>query len=216
MPIIVPPIIYFKRMSKQQEVISLSKRMCIMGILLFMVSARTQTTMFKVDTTRNNLVQFHANLTIGDFTATTSNIEGQVRWEEPDTLATSEVNFRVDLASFDTGIGLRNTHMREKYLETDQYPYAEYSGSLTEVTVISDSVLEMATSGIIKIHGVEQEFQTTVKAERWPASFHVTDSFELNISDYQIKQPRFLFTSMDRVVRVKLSFYVSRTSNVIH
>ena len=183
-----------------------------MGLLLFIVSAQAQTTMFKVDTTRNNLVRFHADLTIGSFTATTSKIEGQVRWEEPDTLATSEVNFRVDLASFDTGIGLRNTHMREKYLETEQYPYAEYTGSLTRVIVVSDSVIEMTTDGTMRIHGVEQDFQTTVRAERWPASFHVTDSFDLNTSDYEIKKPRFLFTSMDRVVRVELSFYVSRMS----
>ena len=121
--------------------------MQLLGMVLLVVSAQAQMTTFQVDTTRNNLVQFHADVTIGSFTATTSKIEGQVRWEEPDTLATSEVNFRVDLASFDTGIGLRNTHMREKVLETEQYPYAEYIGSLPAPNVLC-SLPHALSSGV--------------------------------------------------------------------
>lgn len=67
----------------------------------------------------------------------------------------------VDLASLDTGIGLRNRHMRENHLHTDEFPEAVFSGSMAwpaEIPSMEPGVeVELEFSGRLELHGVTRE-----------------------------------------------------------
>ena len=58
---------------------------------------------------------------VGSFDAMTSIVSGAVRRETTDT-GSYTGKLRVDLSTLDTGIGLRNEHLRSCYLELDRGP----------------------------------------------------------------------------------------------
>lgn len=126
---------------------------------------RAQLTIFEIDTTRQNTVLFHADATFGDFTGYSSLIHGRVSWPDQDTLS-AEALFHINLATFDTDIELRNQHMREKYLETDRFPKAVYSGLINGICSGSDSLFIVQTSGTLEMHGTKRALMTDVKVYR--------------------------------------------------
>src|SRR3954447_13789702 len=57
----------------------------------------------------------------GSFEAKTKNVTGQVA-SAPDATGAVEGAIKVDLQTLETGIGLRDRHMRDKYLEVGKGP----------------------------------------------------------------------------------------------
>ena len=83
-----------------------------------------------VDKSAENMVKFISDAPIEDFEGVTSSIDGYLFWEGDDLLNQSELYFEVDLNTVDTGIGLRNRHMRENYLHTDKFPKTHFTAKL--------------------------------------------------------------------------------------
>ena len=75
----------------------------------------------QVDKSKTNVVKFTAKApsflslapVVGSFDGVTAKIDGYVFWTGSDMKSDSELYLEVDLNSLDTGIGLRNRHMRE-------------------------------------------------------------------------------------------------------
>jgi polyisoprenoid-binding protein YceI len=189
----------------------LTKCLIFIFLILWIVSSRA--TVLDVDSTRNNSVIFYASSTLGNFEGKTDNIRGNISWQDDDTLGSGKVHLQVDLRTLDTGIGLRNSHMRDKYLQTSRYPEAVYEGQLSEWQRIDDSTSRVVTSGTLKIHGVAKPFSAAATVQQIEAIYRITTNFEMNVANFNIKQPKFLFTSMKKVIRLKLIFYIKPVSN---
>lgn len=166
---------------------------------------------FRVDTLQENSVVFYAKATMGNFTGKTDRIRGFIRWENGDTVASGQVHFEVDLASFDTGVGLRNKHMREKYLETDSFPTAVYEGKITEWKFNREGVYKVKTEGTLTLHGVTRPFSAKATVFDRGEVYQVFLQFRLVITDFGIEQPRFLLASMQPKVVVQVNFYLRKT-----
>jgi polyisoprenoid-binding protein YceI len=169
---------------------------------------------FYVDTLQNNSVKFFAKATLGNFTGETKQISGSMSVNVEDTLASGNVDLYVDLASLDTGNGRRNRHMREKYLETDLYPKAHYRGEIVNWAAENDSIFDVATEGTIVIHGVEKSLMEKVKIFKKGELYLVFLNFQLDITDFGIKKPRFLISSMNKVVNVQLKFHFKPSNDI--
>lgn len=180
----------------------------VLAILLF------QTVIFaknlEVDTTQQNEVNFLANSTFGDIEGITHKITGYVKWEGEDTLETSDIYFEVPLESIDTGVGLRNKHMREKYLETEKYPKAVYKGKITSWTAdkVDSNKFRVSSEGTLSIHGVDKSISLSGTLTKENNLYHAQYFFPLNIKDFNIDKPRFLLVSMDQNIHLKLDFYL--------
>src|SRR5689334_21386090 len=73
------------------------------------------------DESHRDVVNFTSDAAVELIKGTTTNIDGTIRYDEGlkfDAAHPYKVNFTVDLPSIDTGIGLRNEHLRENFLET--------------------------------------------------------------------------------------------------
>ena len=161
---------------------------------------------YTVDTGQKNTVTFFAKATLTSFSGVTDQIKGTLSWEDSDTLNTSRVHFEVDLASIDTGNSKRNKHMREKYLETDTYPKAEYDGKLTRWTAKNDTTYLVTTEGEITIHSVKRPLTVEARLIKKESGYHVFLQFPLDITDFNIQKPRFLVVTMDTNIQLQLSF----------
>jgi polyisoprenoid-binding protein YceI len=103
------------------------------------------------------------------------------------------VRVSVGLATLDTGIDLRNRHMREKYLEVQKYPNA--------VLVVDRSALHFpddgkdadgSAKGTLSIHGQTRPVVFNYRAHRNHDVFDVNGTVRLNMNDYGITVPSYL------------------------
>lgn len=120
------------------------------------------------------------------------------------------VRIAVPLAGLDTGIALRNRHLREKYLQTDQYPNAELTverGALAFPEPGQTTTRSLA--GTMKLHGASRSVTFTYSARRDGAAYQVHGAVRININDYGVDTPQFLGVKVDPRVDVTIDFVVN-------
>lgn len=81
----------------------------IFAVFLFLLSLHGVSQVF---VTENGSVEFLSKAPLNEFTGKSSNLNGLVDLDK------NLLDFYVDLNTLNTGIGLRDRHMRENYLET--------------------------------------------------------------------------------------------------
>jgi hypothetical protein len=127
-------------------------------------------------------------------------------------LATSEFYFEVDLASLDTGLGLRNRHMRNRYLETDEFPFASFTGRVVLLDADGPGRYRAVTRGTLAIHGVEREREIECAATSHEVRLRLRCAFQVILSDHDIPIPKLMFMKIDEVMELDLDFFLSPTS----
>ena len=143
----------------------------------------------------------------GSFEATTSTLAGSLAPVSTRPAAFGGV-LTVDLRTLDTGIGLRNEHMRDHYLEVGK-------GEGFDTAVLSDVDLgEVAAenlhgrtrfTGTLLLHGVSKAVAGPADVRRDGTSVHVDATFPVTLADYGIPKPRYLGIGVKDVVQVKVS-----------
>ena len=120
------------------------------------------------------------------------------------------VNVSVPLASLDTGISLRNKHMREKYLEVDKYPRAELAVARSAIKVPTAGASTSGdVEGAIAIHGVSRKTHFTYQAKRDERGLHVSGAVHVNMNEHGISVPSYLGVTVKPEVDVALTFDVT-------
>lgn len=156
-------------------------------------------------------VEFLSKATLESFTGHTDQIRGRVVCD-PDGLADSIVVYvEVDLATLETGMGLRDKHMRENHLETDQYPHAIFRGarilSGSERALAAGEPVDIRIAGEFALHGVRRPLEVTARVTRLdddPPALAVECAFEVKLADHQIDRPKFLMMKVSDTQRVTL------------
>lgn len=117
------------------------------------------------------------------------------------------------LDSLDTGITLRNEHMKKKYLEIDKFPVAK----LTEIVRLlskddKGSHENVPFQGQLTLHGITQTIHglSTLKNYRDKINLEVT--FALKLSSFGISIPTFAGITVADEVQVLLSTEVQMIS----
>ncbi|HSI74799.1 MAG TPA: YceI family protein [Lunatimonas sp.] len=139
--------------------------------------------------TESGHVEFLSKAPLNEFTGKSSNLNGLM------DLDMNMLDFYVDLNTFKTGIGLRDRHMRENYLETKRYPYAEFTGKINPLPKLEiGQSMSVSAKGIFKIHGVEQEIQVPGKLTSLSdTEIQLDASFKVLLGDYNIDIPKVVF-----------------------
>ncbi len=164
---------------------------------------------YHVDKKQNNLVKFISDAPVEDFEGVSDYIDGYIYWEGDTLTRNSKMYFEVKLSTLDTGIGLRNRHMRENYLETAKYPFTYFKGNIKQVRRKSESnVMEVTVAGQLFIHGVEQNRTIDGTISKTGNGFRIRSQFTVKLSDYNIDIPSVMFYKIDEEMEVQLDFYV--------
>ena len=163
---------------------------------------------YHVDKDKSNMVKFISDAPIEDFEGVTDQIDGYLYWADSDMTNKSEMYFEVDLNALDTGIGLRNRHMRENYLETDQYPVTHFRGKIIRASVVDDTLTTVQANGNIFIHGIEKPLEVTGQLINKQDGYRIKTSFNVKLSDFEIEIPSIMFYKIDENMDLQLDFYV--------
>ncbi|MGW8266621.1 MAG: YceI family protein [Longimicrobiales bacterium] len=179
----------------------------------FSLPAATSGQEFHVALERENQVRFTSEAPLEDFEGVTSRIDGFLflsggGLDGPTDLTTSEFYFEVDLGSLDTGIGLRNRHMRDNYLETNRFPFASFEGRVTALEKEGPGGYRATTSGTLAIHGVERNRQIECSASPAGEALRVRCGFTVALSDHDIPIPKLMFMKINEVMELDLDFFL--------
>lgn len=118
----------------------------------------------------------------------------------------------LELSTIDTGISLRNQHLREKYLEVGK-GQAFDKAVLSEIAVAdaagTDFQGKTAFSGTLLLHGVRHAVSGTAEIRRAGTATQVDASFPLTLTDFSIVPPEYLGVGVANRVMVKVQLTVA-------
>jgi polyisoprenoid-binding protein YceI len=148
--------------------------------------------------TKDGSVVFLSKAPLNEFEGKSSSLNGLLNLES------NLLDFFVDLNTLKTGIGLRDSHMRENYLETEQYPFAEFTGTLTSLpTLVVNTKTPVTAKGKFKIHGIERELEVSgFLTLLQNGKVELSASFEILLSDYEIPLPKLVFYELAEAQKV--------------
>jgi len=112
------------------------------------------------------------------------------------------------VTEFDTGIELRNRHLREK-LEFDKFPNSKFE--LDPVTLPAGFLSESPKSstlpftGKLTLHGVTKPVSGELKVDDKPSEPKFEFFFNVSLKDFEIKPPSFLGVTVKDTVEVMVT-----------
>jgi polyisoprenoid-binding protein YceI len=116
----------------------------------------------------------------------------------------------VPLANLNTGIGLRDHHMKEKYLEVPKYPSAVLSIARAALKFPGGAGEASAdVPGTVTIHGQSKPVTVHYDAKGAGGAIDAHGSFRINMNDFGITVPSYLGVTVKPDVDVTASFHVS-------
>ncbi len=123
--------------------------------------------------TDNASVKFNGGDPFGEF----SGFKGIVSFD-PNDLATSKFDVTIDVATINTGNGMKNTHAKsDKWFDAEKYPTIKFTS-----TAVTKTSAGYEAKGILDMHGVQKEITL-------PFTFEnnvFNGSIEVNRLDYNI------------------------------
>lgn len=184
-------------------------RFLIVAFTSFLIGSNLFATECNVNKAKKNMVKFISNAPIEDFEGVTDKIDGYIMIESIEKLAGSEMYFEIDLNSLDTGIGLRNRHMREFYLHTDKYPITHFTGNISKSKRDTDKRYIISVEGEIFIHGVTKKItiEGYITTNGYD-SYRIQTKFVVALPDFNIEVPQLMFLKIDENMDMSLDFYV--------
>lgn len=113
----------------------------------------------------------------------------------------------VPLGKLETGIALRDKHMREKYLEVARYPEAVLELGRSRITLPADGQTAQGQStGKMTLHGKSKDVSFTYVIKRAGDTYQVQGTLPLNLKDYDINVPSYLGVTVQPDIETQVSF----------
>jgi len=175
------------------------------AVLVVATAARGET--FRIVTeTEGNLVRFESKATLESFDGKTSSAWGTISIDPTEIGDHLEIEVEVDLRTLDTGIEMRNRHMRENHLETDRFPMARFEGGdIVEgagSSLAPGTTREIVVAGRLEIHGVTKDMKLPLELTYDGTNLRIVSRFDVALSDHEIERPKFLVLRLGDVQKV--------------
>jgi polyisoprenoid-binding protein YceI len=153
-------------------------------------------------------------LTVGGcFEARTNALVGDLAYAD----ATGAINgvVQVDLGTLQTGISLRDQHMKEKYLEIHRNDTLR-KATLDEIRMERAEGTSIPFHGKLTLHGEQHTVNGTadVQVQRRDGGVRVRARFAISLSAFGIQPPRYLGVGVRDEVQVQVQFTAVSTRGV--
>lgn len=187
----------------------LSLAFCVGLAFVAVRPATGAATRYRIEPGEPNEVRFHSEAPVESFEGSTDQVRGWIEVDLADLSSGARWRVEVDMASLDTGIGLRNRHMRDNHLHTDEFPVAVFEGESdgaewpAAIPRGGSTILEL--HGTFLLHGVARERSLAVTlAHRDDGSITIETRFPVVLSQHDIPRPKFLMIKLAEEQDVQL------------
>jgi len=144
--------------------------------------------------------RFKATSRLMDADGKFARLAGEVTVDPKDP-ATAKIRVTIEAASIDTGIGMRDNHLRSAdFLDVARFPTITFESQRVEMTG-----KKAAVTGQLTVHGVTREIVVPVDVQLTEVALVAAGEFVLNRRDYAINYSSFLNPIGDSV-RITFTF----------
>jgi len=173
----------------------MKKNFYVLATFLFLIASAFvifQATEWKISD--NFSIKFDGGDPAGEF----KGLKGTISFD-PINLKDSKFAVSIEVASINTGNGMKNTHAKsEKWLDAEKYPAIKFTSN--EITKTPSG---FQAKGILEMHGIQKEIT-------FPFTFEnniFTGGFDINRMDYKIniEEPQHGATILKVNIRVPVS-----------
>jgi polyisoprenoid-binding protein YceI len=157
----------------------------------------------------NNVAEFHAEDTYDAFDGKTSDVSGTIV-ADPANPSAASVEIVINVNALDTGVGMRNKEMRERYLETPKFGTATFKSVSVAgpPSIAPNQPAEINVTGDMTLHGVTKRMIIPVRVVLIPdGRIHATTSFKIHMPDFGISVPHNLLVTVNDEVPVRLDVW---------
>ncbi len=144
----------------------------------------------------------------GSFEAKSAALTGSYRFAE-DATGEGDGALVVDLRTLQTGIALRDTHLRETYLEVNKgedFAHARLSRIRLTWQERKGVTGKGTFTGMLRVHGVERQVSGRMELRQSGTNVRVRATFPVRLPDFEIATPRYLGVGVRDQVDVQVSF----------
>lgn len=172
---------------------------------------------FQVQEGGDNHITFNSDAPMEVIQGKTSQVAGDITLDDSfkfDAKHPFNIVISVDLASVDTGMPLRNEHMRDNFLETGKYPKAVFKATSIQMDGKPDlkkpQTVKLVSTGDFTLHGVtvKKTIPLTVdyqpSANGKPGQIRVQGKFPVPLVQHNIKRPEAIFVKLAETVFVSV------------
>lgn len=146
-----------------------------------------------------SVITFFSDALIEDITATNSKTASIFNKE------TSDLVFSVPIREFQFEKKLMQEHFNEKYMESDKYPKATFSGKLINLDVTKASEQQVKAIGKLTLHGVTKDVELDGTAQLGDKVV-LKSKFKVKLEDYNVAIPQLMFQNIAEEVEVTINF----------
>ena len=123
---------------------------------------------------------------------------------------TEEFAFKVLMEEFQFEKSLMQEHFNENYLESDQYPFATFTGAVKGFQQLDlSSKQEVEVKGEMNLHGIKKSIK--VKAKVWveEGQLQISAVFMVKLADYNIDIPKIVMYKIAEEIAVTVNMQLS-------
>ena len=117
------------------------------------------------------------------------------------------LQFSVLIKGFEFENAEMQEHFNEHYLESHKFPKAEFKGTITNnsnINYASPGTYPAKTKGLLTIHGVTKEVETTGTITVEPSGVKAVSNFNVQVADYGIKIPSLVKDKIAKTVTISV------------
>ena len=182
------------------------------GLLLLIAPAVfAQSRTYVVKAGDKSTAEFHAEDSYDAFDGTTNRVSGTIV-ADPANPSAGSVTLSVDMNSLDTGVGLRNREMRDRYLQTPKFPTATFQSKSVEApaSIAANAPADIRVAGDFMLHGVTKAMTIPVRVVVLPdGRIHATSQFAVHMPDFGINVPKNVLVTVNDEVPVRLDIWAT-------
>ena len=186
-------------------ILASTTRVCLSILFFLLTSPLVAQKKYSVVTSQ---MSFTSNAELELIKASSNKVQGLV---DP---ATNQFAFTVDVKSFQGfNSALQREHFNEKYMESDKFPRARFSGKIIEpVDLATDGTYEVRAKGELEIHGQKQTriIKSTLTVRN--GGMNLESHFFVPLADHDISIPTIVSQKIATEIEVEFTATLSRES----
>ena len=138
----------------------------------------------------------------GSFEAKTKNRSGDVT-PAADEQGAVRGALRVELQTLETGIGIRDRHMKNNYLEVEKGP--GFATATIEDIRIEKLEGKTVFTAMLSLHGQKKKVSGAAELQQKDGKIRVQAQFPVKVSEFEIPAPTYLGVGVKDEIQIKVS-----------
>jgi hypothetical protein len=119
-----------------------------------------------------------------------------------------QLEFAVLVKGFEFKRALMQEHFNENYMESDKYPKSIFKGKILNIDKVNfqkDGSYPVTVKGVLDMHGIKKEIETTGTFKVAGEAVHSDASFTVLLEDYKIAIPSLVKDKISKTVTIKVN-----------